>query len=479
MRARCFTIAAVALLSACTVGPDYRRPDIAVPSGWRISEPEAAQIANLAWWDEFGDPVLSQLVRSAIANNLDLKIATANVEQAYAQYGITRSDWFPQVNLDGSAVRQRQFLPPPFQNNAYNTFTLDLSASYEIDLWGRLRRATEAARATVLASEEGRRTVVMTLVSSVANAYIQLRALDKQRDIASDTLASRREVLRLQQLRYEEGVVPESDYRQAESQLRSAAAQLMDLERLVVRQENFISVLLGENPHTIARARTLDELTFPAIPAALPSAILEQRPDVRQAEQNLIAANADIGVARAAYFPAISLTGVLGVASIDLSNLFTGAARTWSFGGTLTQPIFNAGRIRNQVAQAEAFQRQTLYEYQRSIISAFEDAENALVDRTQFNAARAEQAANVEALRRFRELAEVRYKEGVTIYLELANAEAQLFNAELALTATQSQLFQSYANLYRAMGGGWVWSAQQLSNTRQDPIPAAQPSASR
>jgi multidrug efflux system outer membrane protein len=331
----------------------------------------------------------------------------------------------------------------------------------------------------VLASEEGRRTVVMTLVSSVANAYIQLRALDKQRDIARDTPASRREVLRLQQLRYEEGVVPESDYRQAESQLRSAAAQLMDLERLVVRQENFISVLLGENPHTIARARTLDELTFPAIPAALPSALLEQRPDVRQAEQNLIAANADIGVARAAYFPAISLTGVLGVASIDLSNLFTGAARTWSFGGTLTQPIFNAGRIRNQVAQAEAFQRQTLYEYQRSIISAFEDAENALVDRTQFNAARAEQAANVEALRRFRELAEVRYKEGVTIYLELANAEDQLFNAELALTATQSQLFQSYANLYRAMGGGWVWSAQQLSNPRQDPIPAAQPSASR
>ena len=464
------------LLSACTVGPDYRRPDITAPAGWRLSTPEATEFSNVIWWDQFQDPVLSQLVRTGIGNNLDLKIATANVDQAYAQYGITRSQLFPQVNADASATRQREFLPPPFQSGAFNTFALDLSASYELDLWGRLRRATEAARASVLASEEGRRTVVMTLVSSVANGYIQLRALDKQLDIAKRTVASRREVVRLQQLRFQEGVTPESDYRQAESQLRSATAQLVDIERLIARQENFISVLLGENPHTIARGRTIDELAFPAVPAALPSSLLERRPDVRQSEQNLVAANADIGVARAAYFPRISLTGLLGVESTDLGDLFKGASRTWSFGGTLTQPIFNAGRIRNQVAQAEAFQRQTLYEYQRSVISAFQDVDDALVDRSQFAAARTEQSANVKALRRFRDLAEIRYKEGVTIYLELANAQDLLFTAELALTSTQSQLFQSYANLYRAMGGGWVWTAQTLGNA-PDSVPATQPTA--
>jgi len=279
----------------------------------------------------------------------------------------------------------------------------------------------------------------------------------------------------LQQLRFQEGVTPESDYRQAESQLRNATAQLIDLERLITRQENFISVLLGENPHTIARGRTIDELTFPAVPTALPSSLLERRPDVRQSEQNLIAANADIGVARAAYFPTISLTGLFGVESTDLGNLFNGAARTWSFTGALTQPIFNAGRIRNQVAQAEAFQRQTLFEYQRSVISAFEDVEDAIVDRSQFAAARTEQSANVAALRRFRDLAEIRYREGVTIYLELANAQDLLFTAELALTSTQSQLFQSYANLYRAMGGGWIWTAQSLGNAAPDVVPATPP----
>ena len=479
MRMRLVIAACTALLTGCTVGPDYRRPDIAVPAGWRLSITEAAEISNVVWWDQFGDPVLSQQVRTALANNLDLKIATANVEQAYAQYGITRSQLFPQVNADASAARQKQFLPPPFESAPFNTFSLDLSASYELDLWGRLRRATEAARASVLASEEGRRTVVMTLVSSVANAYIQLRALDQQLDIARRTVASRREVLHLQQLRFEEGVVPESDYRQAESQFRSAAAQLIDLERLIARQENLISGLLGENPHAVARGRSLDELAFPAVPAALPSSLLERRPDVRQAEQNLIAANADIGVARGAYFPSISLTGLFGVESTDLSNMFNGSSRVWSFGGALTQPIFNAGRIRNQVAQAEAFQRQMLYEYQRSIISAFEDVNDPLVARANFSGARAEQAANVEALRRFRDLAAVRYKEGVTIYLEIASAEDQLFNAELALTATQSQLFQSYASLYRSMGGGWVWTAQSLGNPPPDAIPVKEPSADR
>jgi multidrug efflux system outer membrane protein len=229
-----------------------------------------------------------------------------------------------------------------------------------------------------------------------------------------------------------------------------------ELEREIAQQENFINVLLGHNPGPIPRGLDIDALVFPAVPGGLPASLLERRPDIRQAEQNLIAANADIGVAKAAYFPDISLTGLLGLESAQLSDLFKGSSKTWSFGGSVLQPIFNAGRLSGQVALAEASQRQALYTYEKSIISAFQDVDNALVDRTKFGQIRAEQAKNVLALFRFRDLAVLRYTEGATIYLEVANAEQSLFNAQLAYVTTQSQLFQSYANLYKAMGGGWV-----------------------
>jgi multidrug efflux system outer membrane protein len=450
-------------LSACMVGPDYRRPTVDTPSAWRLGGTEAGEISNVVWWDQFNDPVLSDLVRRALENNKDLKIATANVDQAFAQYGITRSAQFPQVDAGASAARQRSSENVAVPAGTFNDFQVNLSASFELDVWGRLRRATESARASLLASEEGRRTVVLTVVSTVANGYIQLRALDRQLEIGQHTSQSLREAARLQRVRFEEGAAPESDYRQAESQYEAAAAQVPELERQIARQENFISVLLGANPGFIQRGRSIDELLFPAVPAGLPSALLERRPDLRQAEQNLVAANANIGVAKAAYFPRISLTALLGLESADLSDLFKGPSKTWVFGADLTQPIFNAGRIRNQVGQAEAFQRQALYSYQSSIISAFQDVENALIDRTKFGEAREEQRKNVVALQRFRDLAELRYKEGATIYLEVANAEQSLFNAQLQLAATQSLLFQSYANLYRAMGGGWVEEAEKLA----------------
>jgi multidrug efflux system outer membrane protein len=351
---------------------------------------------------------------------------------------------------------------PPGQG-AFNDYAVSLALSYELDVWGRVRRATESARAQLLGSEEGRRTVILTLVSAVANGYIDLRALDRQLEIARSTSQSLGEAARLQRIRFEEGAVPESDYRQAESQYRAAAAQVPELERLVARQENFISVLLGRNPGAIARGPAIDELRFPAVPEGLPAELLERRPDIRQAEQNLVAANADIGVAKAAYFPRISLTGILGFESIELSDLFKGSAKAWSFGAGVTLPIFNAGRIGNQVAQAEALQRQALAAYQKSIISGFQDVENALVDRAKFGETRDVQAANVASLQRFRDLAALRYKEGATIYLEVANAEQSLFNAQLGYVATQSQLFQSYANLYKAMGGGWVAQAEALA----------------
>jgi multidrug efflux system outer membrane protein len=457
-------------LSACTVGPDYQRPDIDVPASWRIGETEAAEISNIAWWDQFQDPVLSSLVRTALANNKDLAIATANVDQAAAQYGIVRSAQFPQVSGAASAERSRSSATTAVAQARggggvqFNDFGVNLSASFELDIWGRLRRASESARASLLASQEGKGTVVLTVVTSVASGYIQLRALDRQLEIAKYTSESLGEAARLQKIRSEEGAVPESDYRQAESQYQEALARVPELEREIAQQENFINVLLGRNPGAIARGRNIDELIFPAVPGGLPASLLERRPDIRQAEENLIAANADIGVAKAALYPDISLTAFLGLESAQLSNLFKGPSRVWSFGAGLAQPIFNAGRLTSQVALAEASQRQALYIYEKSIISAFQDVENALVDRTKFAQVRAEQAKNVLALFRFRDLAVLRYSEGATIYLEVANAEQSLFIAQLAYVATQSQLFQSYANLYKAMGGGWVEEAEKLAD---------------
>jgi multidrug efflux system outer membrane protein len=448
------------------VGPDYQRPDVDVPAVWRLGPTEAGEISNIAWWDQFQDPVLSNLVRTALANNKDLEIATANVDQAAAQYGIVRSAQWPQ--LDGGATAQRQQLSGTTAlgsgtgRGLFNDFGMNLSASFELDIWGRLRRASESARASLLASQQGRRTVVLTIVTTVASGYIQLRALDRQLDIAQRTSQSLGEAARLQRVRFDEGAIPQSDYRQAESQYREAAARVPELERQIAQQENFISVLLGRNPGPIPRGQDIDALLFPAVPGGLPASLLERRPDIRQAEENLIAANADIGVAKAAYFPDISLTGVFGLESAQLSNLFKGPSQAWSYGGNLLQPIFNAGRIRGQVARAEAVQQQALYIYEKSIISAFQDVENALVDRTKYGQVREEQAKNVLALFSFRDLAVLRYNEGATIYLEVASAEQSLFLAQLAYVTTQFQLFQSYANLYKAMGGGWVEEAEKL-----------------
>jgi multidrug efflux system outer membrane protein len=358
----------------------------------------------------------------------------------------------------------------PSGSQVFANYAVNLSASFELDVWGKLRRATESAEATLLASEQGRGTVVLTLVASVASGYIQLRALDRQLEIAQYTRGTLGEAARLQRIRFEEGAVPQSDYQQAEAQYREAASRVPELERQIAQQENFISVLLGRNPGPIARGRAIDALLFPDVPNGLPSSLLERRPDIRQAEDNLIAANANIGVAKAAYFPDISLTGLLGVQSAQLSDLFKGPSKVWSFGGSLLQPIFEGGRLQSQVELAEAQRQEALYTYEKTIISAFQDVENALVDRTKFGQVRDEQGREVDALRRFRDLADLRYREGATIYLEVATAEQALFNAELAYVATQAQLFQSYASLYKAMGGGWVDDAERLAGR-----PAAEP----
>ena len=453
-------------LAACTVGPDYRRPDVDVPQAWRSDDAGLPGATDTAWWDRFDDPALSDIVRTALANNKDVAIATANVERAAAQYGIVRSAQFPEVDAGASASRQRgnssvAIAVGPVVSN----FGINLSAAFELDLWGRLRRASESARARLMASREARSTVVLSLVAAVADGYIELRGLDRQLEIAHSTTASLREAARLQRVRFEEGAVPESDYQQAESQYRGAAARVPELEREIARQENFLSILMGRNPGPIARGRTIDTLAFPAVPAALPASLLDRRPDIREAEQDVVAANADIGVARAAYFPNVDLTALIGVGSSELTNLFIGPSRIWSIGAGVTQPIFNAGRIAAQVSEAEALQRVALQRYERSIINAFRDVDDALADRLRFAQVREEQSQTVAALRRYRDLAQLRYREGATIYLEVANAEQSLFTAELAFVATQSRLFQSYSSLYKAMGGGWTDEAERFAAT--------------
>ena len=408
-------------------------------------------------------------MREALENNKDLDIATANVERAFAQYGITRSALFPQVDANASASRQRlseNAGPPRVRSSgeAFNDYSLDLSLGYEIDLWGRLRRATEAARADLLASEEGRRTVVLTLVSSVANGYIDLRALDRQLEIARNTSQSLFDATRLQLMRFQEGATPESDYRQAESQYRTAAAQVPELERQVARQENFISVLLGRNPGPVARGRAIDDLALsrgargaagraarapPRHPAGGAEPDRRQRRH-RRGEGRILPAHQPHRRARPAKRRALRSLPQL------VAHL---VARHRRDRCRSSMPDASATRSR----RPRPAQRAALASYRQSIIVAFQEVENALVDRAKLGEAQQTQAFNVVALQRFRDLADLRYREGATIYLEVANAEQSLFNAQLAYVATQSRLFQSYANLYRAMGGGWVAEAEKLA----------------
>ena len=338
----------VLTLFGCMVGPNYRRPAVETPSSWRFEEKEAREVANTAWWEQFDDPVLDELIQVALKENKDVKIAAARVEEFMGRYATTRAPLFPQAGADASAGRSRvtERGPTPLDGtkNPANSFQIFLNANWEIDLWGKLRRATEAARADLLSTEEGRRVVILTLVTSVASAYVNLRDLDLQLEIAKRTAKSREDTYNLFKIRFQRGVISELELSQVKSQYEQALSTIPFLEKIIAQQENGLSVLLGRNPGPIPRGKTIDEFVLPAVPAGLPSDLLVNRPDIRQAEQNLIAANANIGVARSLYFPSISLTGTFGFASTDLSKLFSGPAKVWSFAAPLTAPIFTGWR---------------------------------------------------------------------------------------------------------------------------------------
>jgi len=454
------------VLAGCTLGPDYRRPTVPTPGAWRdgTPTPDPASLADLSWWELFQDQELRDLVRVSLEANKDLRIAVTRVDQARAQLGITRAAHFPQVDAGASATTNRtsDTVRPRGQGGDFGLLSTTVDLSFELDLWGRLRRASEAARAELLASEETRHAVVMTLVSDVAAAYLQLRELDLELEITRRTVAARQQSLGIVRDRFEGGLTSALDLRQAETDLASTAALIPDLERQITQTENQLSILLGRNPSGIGRGRPLTGQTFPpTVPAGLPSALLERRPDIRQAEETLVAANARVGVAKAAFFPQISLTGFFGVESVALSDLFTGPSRIWQFGPSVTLPIFNAGRNRANLQLTEAQQREALLRYEQAIQQAFREVEDALVAHRRAREALAEQDAAVRASREALAIAELRYTSGLTSYLNVLDAQRTLLTAELAQSRTLRAQLVAVVQLYRALGGGWAQESGQ------------------
>jgi multidrug efflux system outer membrane protein len=453
----------VAILgSGCTVGPNYKKPSVNVPGTYRGLAPEetgksdSASLGDQKWWEVFQDEELQSLIRTALQQNYDVRIAGARILQAQAQLGITRADQFPSVSAGASISDQRTARSSFFPAFERSTGQLNVSAAWDLDFWGKFRRATEAARANLLASESARQEVILTLVANVAASYFQLRALDLELEISRRTLASRQESLRLTTILADHGSTSMLDVRQAEQLVFTAAAEIPSLEQQIEQEENLISILLGRNPDTVARGRTLTEQPRPpAVPAGLPSSLLERRPDVREAEQQLIAANALIGVAKAAYFPQISLSGTAGFQSAALTSLFSGPAGTWDFGASLAQPIFTAGRLRSNVRLAQAQQQASLLFYQQTIQGAFRSVSDALIAYRKTREFRTQQELLFQSAQDAARLSHMRYTGGVTGYLEVLTNETNAFSAELELVQAQLNELLALVQLYQALGGGW------------------------
>jgi len=453
---------AALLLVGCTVGPDYRRPQVAVPPDFRglaTDTPGGAEsLGDIAWWKIFQDETLQSLIRTALAENYDLRIAAARILEARAQVTIVRSAQFPDVSASASAPYVS--LPgdrAPLQSRETFTPLGTFDLVWELDLWGRLRRATEAARAQLL--EDVQRFVVTTLVSDVATAYFQLRELDLELEISRRTLTTRQEAVRLVTLRYQGGVAALIDLRQAEVLLYTAAATIPDVMRRIEQTENLISVLLGRNPAAVPRGRPLlQQFSGPIVPPGLPATLLERRPDVRQAEDELAAATARIGVAKAEYFPKVSLIGSAGVGGTLITGSWFGPTGLLAIGPQVSVPIFNMGRVGAGVDSAVAQAQAALARYQQTIQQAFRDVSDALVEHRKRREARIEQQALVNSLTDAARLANVRYRGGVTSYLEVLDTERQLFDAELQLAQFERDELLAVVRLYRALGGGWTAS---------------------
>jgi len=468
-------VCSLAIVGGCVQGPDYAPPTVEVPGAYRFSGPGPQTdpvAAGQVWWSGFGDPHLDSLVTEALANNRDLRIAAARVDEFAAILAGTRSQGLPQVgySLNGQRSRASEEKIPAIVNPLSTTFGAFLSASWEIDLWGRIRRETEAARANLLASEEGRRGVTLTLISSVVASYVTLLDLDKQLRVTEATIDGRRQNVAIFEKRLAGGWISEFEMSQVRGEYEAAVAQLPPLHQAIATQENALSVLVGRNPGPITRA-SQDLLRTPIVPAGLPSDLLVRRPDILQAEQQLIASNAQIGAARALFFPRISLTGLFGFASGSLGNLFTGPAHSWTFTGDASGPIYTGGGLTAAVDQAEARRDQSLANYELVIQNAFRDVEDSLSDVRNSRELQETLERRVATLRRGVELATERYENGYADYIDVLDTERSLLAAEQQLASARGDYLRAIVNLYRALGGDWTnagYSTQPATSSQPD-----------
>ncbi len=451
----------LSLVAGCRVGPNYHRPVVQPPTAFRdLSEnpqaqAHAASYADLPWWQVFQDPQLQELIRTALKQNYDLQLATERINAARAQVAISRSRLFPQVqgNGDFSGGKEHNF------QTKSNFLLLTADAAFQLDFFGRLRRATEASRAELLATEDARQTVILTLVSDVASAYFALLQLDLQLQITRETVKTQQDSVKLTNLRVEHGVATRLDVLQAQQVLDSANAQIPDLERRIAQEENAISILLGNYPQAVPRGRPLVEQPLPPeVPPGMPSSLIERRPDIREAEQVLVSANAQIGVAKAQFFPQIALTGSGGGSfgrSSAFSSLMSSQVGIWSYGAQMSQPIFTGGALRGNLRAAESQHQQALISYRQTIQRAFGDVSDALIGYEKLHQVRIRQEDTVRDLQESVRLSDMRYKGGTTTYLEVLDGQRSLFSAELTLAEARGTEYQSLVQLYRALGGGW------------------------
>jgi outer membrane protein, multidrug efflux system len=461
MRLLIFVILALSLIAGCKVGPNYHRPAVQIPTTYRDlrespqAEEQAASYADLRWWQVFQDAQLQQLIRTALKQNYDMQLATERITAARAQLGITRSSLFPQVQGDGTFTGGKE---QAFQSKS-NFLALTADAAFQLDLFGKLRRETEATRAQLLATEDAQRTVMLTLVSDVASDYFTLLELDLELQITQDTVKTQEDSVKLTSVRVDHGVATRLDVLQAQQVLDTANAQIPDLERQIGQEEDAISILIGDYPQGVPRGRPLAEQALPPdVPPGLPSSLLERRPDIREAEQMLIAANAEIGVAKAEFFPQISLTGS-GGGAFGRSSLFAGMMSSqtsiWSYGVQVSQPIFTGGALRGNLHLAESQHQQALIAYKQAIQYAFRDVSDALIGYQKFHEVRVRQEQAVSDLVESVRLSIARYQGGTTTYLEVLDGQRSLFAAELTLAEARGNEYQSLVQLYRALGGGW------------------------
>ena len=471
---RISTFAMVLMLSACAMGPDYEKPEVPVPDAFQEPTIPGASIANLKWWELFQDEELTRLIKMALINNKEVAIAMARIEEARATLGFVRADQFP--NLDGTAGASRGNLIPGagLPGSINETFVLAGNLSFEVDLWGKLRRSTEAARAELLATVEARNVVTITLIADVASVYLLLLDLDERVSIAQRTMKTRQDSLVIIQARFDKGTVPLVDVNQAQIELADAAAQLAALERENQRAENLLSVLLGQNPGPVMRTPGKDEkLLPPEIPAGLPSELLERRPDIRQASQQLAAQTARIGVAEALRFPSLSLTGTLGLASTELDDFFSSSNKAWGLSANFLGPVFDAGRNKSRVEAERARTEQLLKNYELIVLRAFQEVEDSLIDISTYRNEALARKRQVTAARSASKLSFARYNGGVTSYLEVLESDRSLFRAELLASSTTRQELVSIISLYKALGGGWLTEEEAtVAAAQSESVPA-------